>query len=1204
MKINNNHWAPWRRALTALLAGMASTVIVACGEDVSNSAQATDNTTNTTYTNSASAATEQTGVINLLFIGHGHREGEEGGFHFSHINASLFNQALGKEKIFMDYVEDLDKLTEEGLAKVDAVMIYANYNELGEEREKLLERFVENGGAFIPVHSASACFDCTERYTKLVGARFVSHEEGVFDATVAEGQTSHPIMDGFELFETWDETYVHADHNDEGRTVLMYREDEPWTWVREQGQGRVFYTAYGHDHRTWEQPEFHDLLIRGILWAVGADKRDANRALVSTLPQGTYRDAGTIPNYRRVEPAPQFQEAFNVEDSMALTMIPEGFELQLFVSEPDIVNPIAFTWDEAGRLFVIESVDYPHDLVEDGKGNDRISMCVDADGDGRADSCEVFAEGLSIPTGIMALNGGFVVAQAPDFLFLKDTNGDGKADVREVLNTGWGTFDTHAGPSNLKYGHDNHLWGVVGYSSTPETEQGENFQNGPYRMDLDGSNIEPVGQFNNNTWGLAFSEDFEVFGSTANNAPIWHIPLWRNYVLDRHEEVPPQMTAQIDEYPHIFPSTYNFLQVDYHGRYTAGSGLGLYTARAFPEQFWNRGAFMGEPTAHLMGQFFIDPLENSVGYVAKNRGSILSSTDEWLSPVHMEVGPDGQLWVADWYNFIIQHNPIPTEESAGFAAEEGQGNAHINPLRDGKRGRIYRLIATDAPEQPKLDLSNADTDLLVQTLSNDNMFWRTTAQRLLVTEQRNDAIPALQAILTGSPNRDSLGLDVASIHAIWALHGLGAFSASSDEAADVVRSALKHPSGATRKNAVQALVDSGTPADLALAASALEDEDPRARLWALLALAEQAPSAEAGEKLLRLRTELPIDEWTAQAFALAALTHDEHYWKVLTDPKFAVEGSFQQNYSSLEATPEYAMAMRFLAADAADLSETLQGWSGLPVERLALMSAAVLDVWRDRGTEPSSSEMSAFQGLINELDGVAQMPIKLRASGLELSFDEIEPAAYAEFHAKHTFEPNVWGWGVAVPDGQAIYREYCAGCHSGDASGDRGQAAPPLAGMENWYVQTQLQKFHAGVRGTHFRDPDGISMRAGLDFLNSNPEPERPISHLGHYLVTLDPIEQSATVEGDAEAGAQHFATCVACHGADGKGNRELGAPALAGQADWYLLKQLQNYRSGARGSDPRDPRGQEMATFANILPDEQALKDVVSYIHSLDAAE
>src|SRR5690625_1478592 len=216
------------------------------------------------------------------------------------------------------------------------------------------------------------------------------------------------------------------------------------------------------------------------------------------------------------------------------------------------------------------------------------------------------------------------------------------------------------------------------------------------------------------------------------------------------------MTAQIDEFTHIFPSTYNFLQVDYHGRYTAGSGLGIYTARAFPEKFWNRGAFMGEPTAHLMGQFFIDPLEDSVGYVAKNRGSAVSSTDEWWSPVHMEVGPDGQLWIADWYNFIIQHNPIPTEDSAGFAAEEGQGNAHINPLRDAKRGRIYRLVATDAPQQPALNLSNADTETLVQTLSNDNMFWRLTAQRLLVTEESTQALTSLRAIIIVRSNRPAM----------------------------------------------------------------------------------------------------------------------------------------------------------------------------------------------------------------------------------------------------------------------------------------------------------------------------------------------------------------------------------------------------------------------------------------------------------------
>lgn len=1190
MKPLTINWTAWRSRLGTLALSALLLPIIGCDSDDRNSASAGDNTA------------AEDGVINLLFIGHGHRDGD--GIHMSYRNAPLFNQSLGREKIFMEYVEDLERLSDEGLADVDAVMLYANYNELSPEREDALLRFVEEGGAFLPVHSASACFGHSDAFVDLVGGRFKSHGAGEFTATIAPGQEDHPIMKGFQEFETWDETYVHSDHNEEGRTELMLREEEPWTWVREQGKGRVFYTAYGHDERTWEQPEFHDLLIRGILWSVGEEKREANRALVETLPEATYRDAGTIPNYRRIEPAPKFQEAFSVEDSQALTMVPEGFELQLFVSEPDIVNPMAFTWDEKGRLFVVESVDYPNDMVEeDGKGNDRITMCEDTNGDGRADRCEVFADGLSVPTSITPLNGGFVVAQAPDFLFLKDTTGDGKADLREVINTGWGIRDTHAGPSNLLYGHDNRLWGVVGYSAAPENEAGDSFQNGVYRMNLDGTNIEPVGQFNNNTWGLSFSEDFEVFGSTANNAPVFHVPLWRNYVYGKHDEVAPRMAAQIEDFSNIFPSTYNFLQVDYHGRYTAGAGLSIYTARAFPEEFWNRGAFMGEPTAHLMGQFFIDAEPDSVGYQAKNRGSILTSTDEWLSPVHMEVGPDGQLWVADWYNFIIQHNPIPTEESAGFNAEQGKGNAHINPLRDRERGRIYRLVAKDAPEYQPLDLSDADTATLVDTLSNDNMFWRTTAQRLLVTENRTDAIPALRAILTGSPDRDSLGLDVASIHAIWTLHGLGAFTATDEAAEQSVRDALRHPSGATRKNAVQALVENATPEDLALASESLDDEEPRARLWALLALAELAPSEQAGEQLLRMRTELPVDEWTAQAFTLAALTHDAHYWKALNNADLTSEGSFLKHFESPEKTPEYLLGKRFLADDSEDLTETLQGWADLPAERLGLMGLVVLDVWRGRGTEPSASELTAFQALVDQVDSESQMALKLRSSGLELSFGRIDEEAYAEYHAKNVFEPNVWGWGSAS-SGEPLYRQHCAGCHGGNAGGDRAQAAPPLAGIENWYAQTQLQKFHAGVRGTHFRDANGISMRAALAFLGTEPQPERPISHLGHYLASLERTEQPATVEGDPEKGAQYYATCASCHGADGQGNRELNAPALANQADWYLLTQLENYRSGARGADPRDPVGQQMATFANTLPNEQALRDVIAYIRTLDGEE
>ncbi len=263
----------------------------------------------------------------------------------------------------------------------------------------------------------------------------------------------------------------------------------------------------------------------------------------------------------------------------------------------------------------------------------------------------------------------------------------------------------------------------------------------------------------------------------------------------------------------------------------------------------------------------------------------------------------------------------------------------------------------------------------------------------------------------------------------------------------------------------------------------------------------------------------------------------------------------------------------------------------------------MLDLWRDRGAEPSNAELAAFQTVVDELDSESQMALKLRSPGLDLNFEQVEEEAYAEYHKKHGFEPSFRQWSSASK-GETLYQQHCAGCHGGDAGGDRAQAAPPIAGIENWYAQAQLQKFHAGVRGTHFRDPNGMSMRAALEFLKSESEPIRPIADLSRYLSELEQRETVATVEGNASAGEQHYAVCASCHGAEGQGNRELGAPALAGQADWYLLNQLQNYRSGARGSDPRDPLGQQMATFANTLPDEQALKDVVTYIRTLDGEE
>ena len=205
---------------------------------------------------------------------------------------------------------------------------------------------------------------------------------------------------------------------------------------------------------------------------------------------------------------------------MKLIQVPAGFELQLFASEPDIINPIAMAWDERGRLWVVETVDYPNEVrEEDGVGDDRIKICEDTNGDGKADKFTIFADKLNIPTSIVFANGGIIISQAPVFLFLKDTNGDDKADVRENIMTGWGKTDTHAGPSNLKYGLDNRIWGTVGYSAYrgKDGDRDIQFSSGLYNFRPDGKDLQYMGRTTNNTWGLGFNENFEVFNSTAND---------------------------------------------------------------------------------------------------------------------------------------------------------------------------------------------------------------------------------------------------------------------------------------------------------------------------------------------------------------------------------------------------------------------------------------------------------------------------------------------------------------------------------------------------------------------------------------------------------------------------------------------------------------------------------------------------------------
>jgi type 1 glutamine amidotransferase len=233
------------------------------------------------------AQNSATPPLRVLFLG-------DQGHHQPADRAAQIIPVLAGRGIDVKYTEKLDDLNPETLAKFDALLIYANSTQITPSQEKALLDYVEGGGGFVPLHCASYCFLNSPRYIALVGAQFQRHGTGEFDTKIVD--PAHPIMHGIEPFRTWDETYVHTKHNTKDRHVLQVRAEgngeEPWTWVRTQGKGRVFYTAYGHDARTWQNPGFQDLIERGIRWATGkGEVFDSRMKVTAGLPPFSYEES-------------------------------------------------------------------------------------------------------------------------------------------------------------------------------------------------------------------------------------------------------------------------------------------------------------------------------------------------------------------------------------------------------------------------------------------------------------------------------------------------------------------------------------------------------------------------------------------------------------------------------------------------------------------------------------------------------------------------------------------------------------------------------------------------------------------------------------------------------------------------------------------------------------------------------------------------
>lgn len=832
------------------------------------------------------------GRIKVLFLG-------DDGHHQPDPRAKSILPVLAGRGIDMFYTDDAADLNPENLRQYHVLMAYNNQGNITPSQLQALLGFVRNGGGFVPIHSASAAFQNSPEYIALVGASFARHDTATFSAVRVE--PNHPAIAGVPEFESWDETYVHSNHNPAGRTVLAVRRengvDEPYTWVRTEGRGRVFYTAWGHDERTWTNPGFQDLIERGIRWAAG----DWALSQPKPTPVATMPLRAPLPNYRPPTaeqrgmgtPFEEAQVALSPDQALSMIVVPPGFRVENFAAEPLVYKPIDFTWDERGRMWVVETIDYPNVLRAEGeRGLDRVVILEDTNNDGKADKRTIFADGLNLATSLMFINGGVVVAQAPHMYFYQDRDGDDVADVMQILNTGWprrDPGDTHGTPSNLRYGFDNRVWGAVGYNGYAGTSNGikydrNSFYAGAFSFDRSGEDINYFGRTSNNTWGLGFTEDNFVFLSTANNRPASFVHIPGDYYRSIGLPTPvtlPNIADRNDFYP-----VRNVMQVDQFGRYTAGAAFEIYTARSFPREFWNRTAFVAEPTGHLVGKFELEP--NGTAFVAHNEWSMVASRDAWSAPVQAKVGPDGALWVADFYSLVAQHNPTPQ----GW--ETGEGGAYETPYRDKEHGRIYRVVYENAPAAQPMRLDNATPAQLVAALSNNNLFWRMTAQRLLVDRGQLDVVPALIA-LVDNQQVDELGLNVGALHALWTLQGLGALESYAPAMAAAQR-ALRHPAASLRRAALQML-----PRDQQLATAIMapggvgQDRDLQVRLAAILVLSE-LPASPQGAAWLTQSLQNPEnvrDAWIPDAIAIAGLKQSPSFvMDVLSRPLAASDSAY------------------------------------------------------------------------------------------------------------------------------------------------------------------------------------------------------------------------------------------------------------------------------------------------------------------------
>ena len=622
-----------------------------------------------------------------------------------------------------------------------------------------------------------------------------------------------------------------------------------------------------------------------------------NRALTTDEAKQLHAASGQsvgkpVPGPERTDKKPlplPHSEPLSAERSLSKIHVPEGFRVELVACEPQVIDPVAFDWDAQGRLWVIEMSDYPMGMDGHGKAGGRVRVLEDRDRDGRYESSSLFAEGLNFPNGLLTWRDGVLVAAAPQILFLRDTNGDGKADTKEVLFEGFNEGNQQLRMNGLRWGLDNWVYCANGGHHPNhglKTEVKSNRNGLTYAIGSRDFRIQPdSGELVIESGPSQFGRNRDAWGhwfGTQNAKPLWNYVLADRY-LARNPYVPAASAIQFvlpPNSPEVHPASRpekRFHSFQEAGHFTSACGGMIFgDSRLFgPSEKMH--AFTCEPFHNLVQHNILT--DSGVSFTSERptgegRFDFFASEDRWCRPVMARTGPDGALWIADMYRYMIEHPDwLPPNGKEELLPHYRLGD---------DRGRIYRVVPIERPSTASpWELLSGDTAAIVQALESRNDWQRDKAQQMLLWSKDVSAVPMLEQLATSSASPQT------RVQAYATLDGMGRLSNA------MKIKSLGDSHARVRENAVR-MAEASTDAEVQAAAIRLvNDPDEKVCLQLAFTLG-QWPGKINGEALVSLAKRFYREPMIQSAIMSSALEHASTFAIGIAQSELQVVQAFRE----------------------------------------------------------------------------------------------------------------------------------------------------------------------------------------------------------------------------------------------------------------------------------------------------------------------